>query len=97
MKIMQKGRMSDGTLVQIEDWSEDYSFMAFSSTIAAYPISKMTHKGQFAPKAGEKFRVDFNFNSTDMADEVYTKLITGEARLADYKDYLHFPHYADCI
>jgi hypothetical protein len=97
MIIMQKGRMPDGTLIQIEDWSKDYSFMAFSSTVAAYPISKTTHQGQFAPKSGEKMRVQFDFNSCDEADEAFGKLVEGEAELADFKDYLYYAHEADCL
>lgn len=54
MKVLKTGKSAGGVDIQIEEWRENYSFMPYGSTLAFYPESKATHKGQFAPKAGGK-------------------------------------------
>lgn len=61
MKVLKTGKSAGGVDIQIEEWSENYSFMPYGSTLAFYPKSKATHKGQFAPKAGESYRFSFSF------------------------------------
>ncbi len=34
MKVLEKGIMLDGTVIQIEEWNENYSFMPYGSTLA---------------------------------------------------------------
>ncbi|MFB7301707.1 hypothetical protein [Heyndrickxia sporothermodurans] len=34
MEVLEKGMMLDRTLIQIEEWSTDYSFMPYGSTLA---------------------------------------------------------------
>ena len=63
MKVLKKGAMSDGTKIQIEEWSEDYSFMPYGRTIGVYAKSKMSHEGSFTPKGNEIYRFEFDFNS----------------------------------
>lgn len=53
MKVLETGAMPDGTKIQIEDWHENYKFLAPASTLGAYPISKVDLDGQFAPKKVE--------------------------------------------
>lgn len=85
MKILDKGKMINNTVIQIEDWSEDYKFMPYGSIIAAYPISKHSLDGQFSPKRGRSFRFQIDFNSYEEAKEVFNKLVTGKKSLTDYK------------
>lgn len=61
MKVLQKGIMPNGTVIQIEEWNENYSFMPYGGTIASYPKSKVSHEGSFAPKGNETYRFQFDF------------------------------------
>ena len=40
MKDIKRGEMPDGTHIQIEDWSEDYSFHNYGDTLVAYPRTR---------------------------------------------------------
>ena len=44
MKIDRKGTMKDGTHIQIEDWSADYSCYKNKRHIVAYPKNKYGEK-----------------------------------------------------
>lgn len=85
MMVLHKGKMEDGTVVQIEDWSEDYSFREYASTIGAYPASKVDYPGQFTPKKGETTRMQYDFESTDKADKAFSELIEGAKTLKDFE------------
>ena len=63
MKILKEGKSAGGVDMQIEEWNENYSFMPYGSTLAFYPGSKATHKGPFAPKAGESYTGGFWLNN----------------------------------
>ena len=97
MTIIKKGVMPDGTNIQIEDWHDNYNFMPRASTVASYPISKTTKEGSFAPKAGEQYRFAFNFEDADSALMAFETLISGSKVLADYRDKIDNPKYADCV
>jgi uncharacterized glyoxalase superfamily protein PhnB len=97
MMILQKGKMEDGTVIQIEDWSEDYSFKEYADTIGAYPISKIGYVGQFKPKKGETVRMQYNFKSTDEADKAFTELIEESKTLKDFETNLYDKRYKDCV
>ena len=85
MKVLKKGKLQDGTDIQIEEWNESYNFMPYASTIASYPLSKISINGQFVPKVNEKYRFQFDFKSEKEADIVFNNLITGKNTLSDYK------------
>lgn len=89
MKILQKDKMPNGTAIQLEDWSEDYLFMDYASTIGVYPISKYNSQKQFGPKQGKPFRIDLDFNSQEEAGKAYTDLIEGKTNLLDYIHQMH--------
>lgn len=95
--ILQKGRLPDGTMIQIEDWSEDYKFMGYGSTIGAYPVSKMGYSEQFAPRKGEKIRVEYDFENEVAAGQIFSELIEGTKTLKDIEKYLYDKRYKDCI
>ena len=97
MKILKTGTMKDGTDIQIEEWNEDYSFMPYGNTLATYPKSKVSQEGPYAPKANERYRFDFEFNSHEEAETAYNELIEGTKTLSDFKNQLRNMKYQDCI
>lgn len=107
MKVIKKAAMPDGTAIQIEDWHKDYSFLAESGTLAAYPIAKAgilktklggSYGGPwYYPEAGRKFRVSFDFACAADAERVFGKLISGEAQLKDFVEHMNDPKYATCL
>lgn len=94
---LKKDLLQDGTKIQIEDWSTEYSFMPYGRTIATYPKSKTTLKGSFSPNLDETFRCAFNFKSHEEALHAYDNLITGKKVLSDYIAFLDNKEYAKCI
>lgn len=74
MKVLEKSFTQDGVKIQIEDWSEDYSFYPYASHIAAYPKTE----------AGYSYRASYLFESSQEAVEVFEKLKLGTASLDDF-------------
>ena len=97
MKIIAKGTMPNGTKIQVEEWNEDYGFMPYGRTLAAYPESKANHKGSFAPKLNEKYRFEFDFNSNKESQKAYDELMAGTKQLSDYIPNMLRKEYADCV
>ena len=110
MKVLCKGRMPDNTKIQMEDWSKDFpSLHTENDVIAAYPVAKRSAKrrtfeaGSFFtcvweyPKMYQEFRLALKFGCARDAEEAYKKLLCGEAKLLDYKDYMREKAYASCI
>ncbi len=97
MKVLKRGTMPDGTKIQIEEWKENYSFMPYGSTIASYPVSKMSHEGQYSPKGNSVYRFQFDFKSNEETEQAYNSLTNGNKCLLDYKENLYTKEYADCI
>lgn len=97
MKIIKKGTMPDETSIQIEDWSENYSFHNYADTLASYPISKATHSGTYAPKAGESYRFSFRFGSFEEAEQAFNDLLKGDKDLSDFKHLMNRLEYRNCI
>lgn len=46
MKIIRKGTTPNGTHIQIEDWSENYTFHNKNATIGFYPMAKEKHNAE---------------------------------------------------
>lgn len=97
MKVLNRGIIKDGTKIQIEDWSEDYSFYNYGCTLASYPESKRSYKGQFAPKEGQIYRFDFKFNSFEETQKAYNELLEDAKILSDFKENLSRKEYSNCI
>lgn len=98
MKVLKAGKSANGVDIQIEEWHENYSFMPYGSTLAFYPESKTTHKGKFAPKAGESYRFSFDFSSNEEAEAAFMALENGSSTFTDYLKYWgERPEYKDCI
>ncbi|PTY77233.1 hypothetical protein B5V89_15255 [Heyndrickxia sporothermodurans] len=98
MEVLEKGMMLDGTLIQIEEWSTDYSFMPYGSTLASYPKSKQTLDGSFSPNRNERFRFELTFKSYEDTKKAFDKLINGEKQLNDYENnFKGKKEYLECI
>ena len=97
MKILQKGRMQNGTLIQIEDWSENYKFMGYAATIGAYPTAKHSSEKTLGPQKGAIIRIDLNFENQEDAEEAYTSLIEGKTNLLDYFKFMHDKSFKEFI
>lgn len=95
--ILHKGKLKDGTTIQLEDWSKEYTFMTYGSSVATYPIAKVTCEGDFSPKKGKTFRCMFEFDNYEEALQAYNALIKGNKNLRYYKEFLREKQYADCI
>ncbi len=89
--------MPNGTLIQIEDWHKSHSFIPCGGILAAYPKSKVSHKGAFSPKGNEIYRFSFSFSSKEEAKKAFDILLAGSKALSDFKANLIRPEYADCI
>ncbi|GIN22618.1 hypothetical protein [Siminovitchia fordii] len=98
MKILNKGIMPDGANIQIEEWSENYNFKPYGSTLAIYPVSKATHKGSYAPKEGDTYRFSFDFDSHSEAEKAFDDLIKGNKFPLDFhNNFSSKREYLNCI
>ena len=73
MKILRKGTTPDGIEIQIEDWSEDYSFCSYGSYLAAY------HKKYI------RIRSWLEFSNHQDAVNTFESLMSGEKNIFDYE------------
>lgn len=100
MRVVKRGIMPDGVKIQIEDWSEDYTFLNPSATLAGYPIAKKTlpSKNTWSyPEVYRPFRVSFEFADSEITEKVFNDLINGKKTLQDLKEYTSRPELIDCI
>lgn len=97
MKVIEVGKMPDGTKVQIEDWHEDYEFCEGGSIIGAYPVAKLSLDGQFAPVKNKTFRLALHFDNAEQAKQSFDKLRNGEMSLIDYKDHVNNKKLLECL
>ena len=90
MKILEKATTPDGIDIQIEDWSDTYSFMNILR-IGAYPIAKQSDTVWIIPN--ERFRMSLDkFKSDSETLEVFIKLKNGNYELEDLTE--HFEEKA---
>lgn len=89
--------MPCGTKVQIEDWSKDYKFLAPSSTLAAYPTSKVNMDGEYSPKRNRTFRATFNFGDEKATRQAFNELVAGSKQLIDFVKNINNPEKVECI
>ena len=88
MKIVKQSKMPDGTVVQLEDWQEDYLFKKFLE-IGAYPKAKNSSTNKII-EANKTFRFDLtNFKSNKEAEDVFSKLEKGTIKLEDLQEYFY--------
>lgn len=75
MKVLERAITPNGVKIQIEDWSEDYSFHRFADVVAAYP---MTIYGK------KEFRAEQQFKNATEASDAFYSLKNGEKNLDDF-------------
>lgn len=97
MEVTNVSSMPCGTKIQIEDWSEDYKFFSPSSTLAAYPKSKVSKGGQFGPNLNKTLRVSFNFDSKTETMQAFKGLEVGIKQLSDFIEKINNPEKIECI
>lgn len=100
MRMVKKDIMPDGTKIQLEDWSEDYSCFAPVDCIGAYPVSKMSIKKTseyYYPVVNEKFRCSFHFGTDKSAELVFVDLAMGNISLLDIAEFLYYPWQKQCL
>lgn len=91
MQVIERGIMPDGTKIQIEDWSNDYSFHKKSSTIAFYPMAinsiyKNSKSRHPYPERGETFRASLDFDTEENARDAFQSMVNGSKTYTDYMD-----------
>lgn len=85
MKILEKATTPDGIDIQIEDWSDTYSFMNILS-IGVYPTAKQSDTVWIIPN--ERFRMSLDkFKSDSETLEVFRKLKNGNYKLEDLTEH----------
>lgn len=93
MQIIRKGTTPNGTDIQIEDWSKDYSCYNKNATIGFYPIAlKSVYREDHPdwtpyPKRGKTFRASFDFETEADALEAFVLLENGCKCFMDYIDH----------
>ncbi|MBU8576470.1 hypothetical protein ACQKEX_15125 [Bacillus pumilus] len=97
MKILEKGLTYDGTNLQVEDWSEDYSFHSYGDTLGVYPRAKVSLSGEFSPKEGRTFRLALDFNDNVEAVKAFHSLRDGKTKLIDYVENIRDKKLIACI
>ena len=90
MKVIRKGTTPNGTHIQIEDWSENYTFYNKNATIGFYPEAQESIYNEDHPdwtpypKRGETFRASFKFDTEAEALEAFVLLENGCKAFMDY-------------
>lgn len=90
MQIIDKAVMSDGTEIQLEDWTNEYPNL-YGYEIGAYPVAKNTSRNGWI-RAGRKFRLGIAGNkyknyTDDMVLTDYEALKNGTKTLADLREH----------
>lgn len=97
MKVIKRSTTPNDVEIQIEDWSQDYDFMSYASTVAAYPVAREHGDGAFTPERGEKFRLSFDFRTTESATKCFEQLKNGEKQFVDFADRVCKPNLIRCL
>lgn len=85
MKVLERAVMPDGTKIQIEDWTEDYT-CCNTLSMAAYPVAKNTGKYRTV-RSRETFRLSLEGYKTDEdVKQCYKELESGVSKIEDFAD-----------
>lgn len=95
MNILRKATLKDGVKIRIEDWSKDFRFHNYGDLLSTYPIA--TKGGKFYPKNGEEYRLTFLFVDNKKANEVFDKLLSGDLKITDLKQYAESEEMFDAM
>ena len=85
MKVIQKAYMPNGTNIQLEDWSNTYSFYNLPALVA-YPVAT---KSQLWRREGFTFRLelDANWTSKEEIEAAFNGLQEGTLNLIDLTEH----------
>lgn len=84
--------------LQIEDWSKDYpKTFPYGNVLVAYPASKVSLDGTFAPKRGDLFRCAFDFPNHALALDAAETIALGEGELSWFAQYLDIKDHLYCL
>lgn len=89
MEVIEKGNAPDGTRIQIEDWSMNYSSYPRKSTIGFYPKAKHSlynDDNPPYPERGKNFRACFSFDSEEEAKKAFDDIVSGRKSYMEYLD-----------
>lgn len=88
MKVIKQSEMPDGTVIQLEDWREDYLFQK-TLEIGAYPKAKNASDNDLIQRNGN-FRLDLtNFKTNEEAKNIFDKLEKGTVKLEDLQEHFY--------
>lgn len=88
MKVLEKATMSNGTKIQLEDWSDVYPDI-YGFMIGAYPIAQRTSQYGWI-QGGTEFRLSISrYSSNEEVLKDFESLKTGEKQLEDLADRFH--------
>lgn len=100
MKVIERAIMPDGTKIQIEDWTKDYSCFKTLS-IAAYPIMQRLPQSKrlYFHESGRPFRVDINrdWKNDDEVKKAFSELQNGIKEVKDFANQFWDSWCAECI
>lgn len=77
MKILCRAKMHDGNQIQIEDWSNDYSFYGENDLVVIYYTNKKHDSCKVV-------RTECRFENGSKAMEAFKALISGKKNIDDF-------------
>ena len=92
MKVIERNITPDGYKIQMEDWSQDYSFCEYGTTVAAYMPAK--DDISIVIRRHDMTRFAFEFSSHEEAKGAYHAMIRGDKTPADFVDFLWDKQYS---
>ena len=88
MKVIKQSKMSNGTVIQLEDWQEDY-LLKKTLEIGAYPKAKNSSNNKMI-ETNKTFRLDLtNFKSNKEVKDIFEKLEKGITKLEDLQEHFY--------
>lgn len=97
MKVLERAITPNGVNIQIEDWSQNYSFFKFGNIVATYPKATQTASNGYYPKFKETFRLEFWCENCIQTKEIFEALKNGTKTLKDYASFIRDIQYLDFI
>lgn len=97
MVVLKRDRMPDGTSIQLEEWNS-YAMQVFKNekVITCYPVMEFKPEAVMFGEIGKTFRVEINAEESEV-DDIYNKLVSGQAAILDYKNQFYNSWCVDCL
>lgn len=88
MKVLKRAKMPDETVIQLEDWREDFLFEK-TLEIGAYPKAKNVSKNGII-RVNENFRLNLvGFKNDEETKGIFNKLEKGTIKLEDLQEHFY--------